>query len=191
MGAMTNVVHVLVTGSPMAAYVDRLIDLVHAEEWTVCVVASPDGRKFIDAEALEAKTGYPVRSEYKRPGDPDAVPPPAGLIVAPLTCNSLAKWAAGISDTLPLGLLVEGFGRGLPIVAVPAANKPLISFPAVQAAIRNLSDWGVTMLVGDDVYEQPEPGGGAAAVDRFPWARAWETFKSTVDRGARPLPPNS
>jgi hypothetical protein len=29
------------------------------------------------------------------------------MIAAPLTSNSLAKLAAGITDTLPLGLLVE------------------------------------------------------------------------------------
>lgn len=44
------------------------------------------------------------------------------MIVAPITCNSVAKWAAGISDTPLLGLLVEGVGKQLPIVAMPLSN---------------------------------------------------------------------
>jgi flavoprotein len=34
-------------------------------------------------------------------------------------CNSLAKWAAGISDTLSLGLLVEAVGKRQPVLAMP------------------------------------------------------------------------
>lgn len=83
----------------------------------VCVVASPDGRGFIDVDMLEERTGHPVRSYYKKPGTPDVLPPTDAMIAAPLTCNSMAKWAAGISDTLPLGLLVEAVGKGLPVAA--------------------------------------------------------------------------
>lgn len=61
------------------------------------------------------------------------------MIVAAITCNSMAKWAAGISDTLPLGLLVEAVGKGLPVVAVRFSNRAQISFPAVQGAIGNLA----------------------------------------------------
>jgi hypothetical protein len=66
---------------------------------------------------IGVKTGHPVRSEYKEPGEPDVLPPADAMIAAPVTCNSLAKWAAGISDTLPLGLLVEAVGKRMPVVA--------------------------------------------------------------------------
>lgn len=172
------VLYALVTGSPAAGDIGKLVDLAHADGWDVCVIASPDGRRFIDIAALEAKTGHPVRSQYKAPDAPDVLPPADAMIVAPITCNSLAKWAAGISDTLPLGLLVEGVGKGLPIVAVPFSNRAQISFPAVQDAIRKLSEWGVTMLVGDEVYKQHEPGTGERYLDRFPWEMAW---RSAID----------
>ncbi|WP_328389292.1 hypothetical protein [Nocardia sp. NBC_00416] len=43
----------------------------------------------------------------------------------------------------------------------------------MQDAIRKLAEWGVTMLVGEEVYEQPEPGAGERYIDRFPWKMAW------------------
>ncbi|MGV9636295.1 flavoprotein [Nocardia rhamnosiphila] len=164
------VLYAIVTGSPPARHVTRLVDLAQADGWDVCVIASPDGRGFIDIDLLEERTGHPVRSHYKKPGTPDVLPPADAMIAAPLTCNSMAKWATGISDTLPLGLLVEAVGKGLPVVAVPFSNRAQMSFPAVQVARRNLSDWGVTVLAGD---EQHEPGTGESYLDLFPWEAAW------------------
>ena len=92
--------------------VGKLVDLAQADGWEVCVIASPDGRRFIDCEVLAAKTGHEVRSSYKDPEAPDVLPPAAAMIAAPITCNSVAKWAAGISDTLPLGFLVKRSASG-------------------------------------------------------------------------------
>lgn len=38
------------------------------------------------------------------------------------TMIGLAQWALGISDTLALGLLIEGIGKGLPLVSLPCFN---------------------------------------------------------------------
>ncbi|MEU2042154.1 flavoprotein [Nocardia niwae] len=176
------VLYALVTGSPAARDVGKLVELAQRDAWDVCVIASPDGRRFIDADGLAALTGHTVRSKYKDPDAPDVLPPPDAMIVAPITCNSLAKWAAGISDTLPLGLLVEGVGKQLPIVAMPFSNWAQIRFPAVQEAMAKLERWGVTVLVGDNVYRQHDPGTGERYIDQFPWALAWKTL---VDRWSR------
>ncbi|MCA1189916.1 MULTISPECIES: flavoprotein [unclassified Saccharopolyspora] len=170
------VLYALAMGSPAARDVGRLVELAQADGWEVCVVTSPDGRRFLDVEALAAKTGHPVRSEYKDPAAADELPPADGMIAAPITCNSLAKWAAGISDTLPLGLLVEAVGKRQPVVAMPFSNRAQIAFPAVREAMRSLGGWGVEVLAGPDVYEQHEPGTGAAHLHRFPWELAWRTF---------------
>ncbi|KZM73219.1 flavoprotein [Nocardia terpenica] len=167
------VLYAIVTGSPVARDVATLVDLAHEDGWEVCVVASPEGLRFIDAEMLENLTGFPVRSRYKEPGAPDALPPADGMIVAPITSNSMAKWAAGIADTLPLGLLVEAVGLGLPVVAAPFANRALMSFPPIRDAARKLSEWGVTMLTEDPPHE-PRTGGSHAA--RFPWEQAWRAL---------------
>ncbi|MGW3539187.1 flavoprotein [Nocardia niigatensis] len=167
------VLYAIVTGSPAAGDVGTLVDLAQADGWDVCVIASPYGRRFIDVDALEGKTGHPVRNEYKAPDEPDVLPPADAMIVAPLTGNSLAKWAVGISDTLPLGLLVEGVGKRLPIVAVPYSNDAQLGFPPLQKAMRSLSGWGVTVLAGDDTQQAHEPGDGAGHRRQFPWGRAW------------------
>lgn len=78
-----------------------------------------------------------------------------------------------VTGTLPLGLLVEGLGRGLPVVAVPFVNRALMSFPPIGEAIRNLSRWGVT-VVSEDVPHEPRSGG--AAREQFPWATAWRAL---------------
>jgi phosphopantothenoylcysteine synthetase/decarboxylase len=152
-----------------------MVDIAQAQGWEVCVVTSPAGRRFIDADAICARTGHVVRSDYKDPGTPDVLPAADAMIVAPATCNTMAKWAAGISDTLPLGMLVEAVGKRLPIVCMPFSNRAQLGFPAIQMAMRNLTDWGVTVL-GEDVYVPHEPGTGGRFVDLFPWRAAWDAL---------------
>jgi phosphopantothenoylcysteine synthetase/decarboxylase len=145
------------------------VELAQQQGWDVCVVASPDGRKFIDVAALAALTGHPVRTHYKNPGDPDVLPEAAAMVVAPATVNTIAKWAAGIADTLALGLLVEAIGKGLPLVALPFTNAAMAAHPAFLEAIAKLRGWGVTVLFGDDVLSLPAPGTGEAELDSIPW----------------------
>jgi phosphopantothenoylcysteine synthetase/decarboxylase len=164
-----SVLYVLACGSPAARRVGVLVELAMDAGWEVCVVASPDGRKFIDVPTLAAQTGHPVRSHYKNPGEPDVLPEPDALVVAPATVNTIAKWAAGIADTLPLGLLVEGIGKGLPIVALPVTNSAMAAHPAFVEAIAKLRAWGVTVLYGDDVLPLHPPGTGDTLVDTIPW----------------------
>jgi phosphopantothenoylcysteine synthetase/decarboxylase len=159
----------MVCGSPVSRRVGVLVELAQAEGWRVCVISTPDGRKFIDVPALAAQTGFPVRSYYKDPAEPDLLPPADALVVAPATVNTINKWAAGIADTLPLGLLVEGQGKGLPIVAMPFTNVAMGSHPAFIESIARLRSWGITVLHGDEVLEMHPPGTGEALVDDFPW----------------------
>ncbi|WP_406230299.1 flavoprotein [Nocardia sp. NBC_01009] len=172
------VLYAIIAGSPAATDVGTLVDLAQADGWDVCVIASPDGYRFIDADTLAAKTGHTVRSHYKEPGAPDVLPPADAMIAAPITGNSLAKWAAGISDTLALGLLVEAVGKGLPVVAVPFSNQAHLGFPAIQEAITKLSGWGVTIVA----KEPHEPGAGGSQIPLFPWKDTWQALVEHPNR---------
>ena len=68
--------YAIVTGSPASRDVGTLVDLAQTDGWDVCVIASPDGRQFIDDEALSAQTGHLVRSTYKDSTAPDMLPAP-------------------------------------------------------------------------------------------------------------------
>jgi phosphopantothenoylcysteine synthetase/decarboxylase len=166
---MTPVLYVIACGSPVARDVGDLVRLAQADGWDVCVVATPDGRKFLDVPALVAQTGHPVRSAFKNPGDPDVLPEPAAMIVAPATVNTTCKWAAGIADTLALGLLVEGQGKGLPIVALPYTNTAMAAHPAFLEAVARLRGWGIAVLFGPEVITLHPPGTGEVHLRDFPW----------------------
>ncbi|HEY0697460.1 MAG TPA: flavoprotein, partial [Micromonospora sp.] len=153
-----RVLYVIACGSPLARDVGRLVALSQDDGWEVCVITTPDGRKFVDEAALVRQTGHPVRTNYKNPGDPDVLPPPDAMVVVPATVNTINKWAVGITDTLALGLIVEGQAKGLPIVAVPFTNAVMATHPAFRESIARLRSWDVTVLVDDGFVPPHAPG---------------------------------
>jgi phosphopantothenoylcysteine synthetase/decarboxylase len=178
-----RVLYIIGCGSPAARHLGILVGLAQTEGWDVCVVVTPDGRKFVDAPSLSAQSGYPVRSQYKNPGDPDVLPNPHAMIVAPATVNTVNKWSAGITDTLALGLIVEGQGRGLPIVAVPYTNAAMAAHPAFLESVGRLRGWGVTVLFGPDVLPLHAPGTMESHIDSFPWQRALDALRERDNAG--------
>ncbi|GAB1690244.1 flavoprotein [Krasilnikovia sp. M28-CT-15] len=184
----SGVLYVLVCGSPIARDVGVLVDLAQRDGWEVCVITTPDGRKFVDVGALQAQTGHPVRTYYKNPGDHDVLPPADAMIVAPATVNTVNKWAAGITDTLVLGLLVEGYGFGVPTVVVPYTNKVMALHPALHESLAKLRDWGVRVLYGDDVMRLGGPGQTDRFRGQFPWRRALQAVSNPFASDSRVEP---
>lgn len=178
-----RILYVIACGSPAARNVHLLVALAQAAGWEVCVVATPDGRKFVDDSALAAQTGHPVRSAFKNPGDPDVLPDAHAMIVAPATVNTINKWSAGIADTLALGLLVEGQGRGLPIVAVPYTNTAMAAHPAFLESIGRLRGWGIAVLFGEDVVPLHAPGTVENHIDDFPWQLTLDALRERDSAG--------
>ncbi|MET0425991.1 MAG: flavoprotein [Actinoplanes sp.] len=183
-----GVLYVLVCGSPMARDVGVLVDLAQLDGWDVCVITTPDGRKFVDVPALQAQTGHPVRSWYKSPGDSDMLPEATAMIVAPATVNTVNKWAAGITDTLVLGLLVEGYGYGVPTAVVPYTNRVMALHPALHESLAKLRDWGVHVLYGEDVCRLGRPGETDRYRPHFPWRRALQAVSDPVTMSSRVEP---
>ena len=172
-----GVLYVIVCGAPPARDADRLVELAQDDGWDVCVIATPSARSFIESASLEAATSHPVRSEYKQPDAADVLPPPDAIVVAPATFNTINKWAAGISDTLALGLLTEAIGKRLPIVALPFINAAQAEHPAFQSSVDRLRAAGVQLLYGPDVLELHEPGTGSQRVGLFPWRLTLEALE--------------
>jgi phosphopantothenoylcysteine synthetase/decarboxylase len=99
------------------------------------------------------------------------------VILAPATVNTINKWAAGICDTLALGILVEAIGKGLPLVALPFSNHAHAAHPAFIENVGKLRSWGVTMLFGPDVYPLHDPGTGSKYLHLFPWAKTIDAIE--------------
>jgi phosphopantothenoylcysteine synthetase/decarboxylase len=182
----TRVLYVIACGAPPTSEAGRLVSLAQDRGWDTCVLTSPSGRRFADVGALEKQTGHPVRSEYKNPGEPDVLPEPDAIIVAPATVNTINKWAAGICDTLALGILVEAIGKLLPIVAVPFTNRAHAAHPAFGENVAKLRSWGVTVLFDQDLTVLPDPGTGSSQLDLFPWRQALEAIDARAAGPQRP-----
>ncbi len=158
------VLYVIACGGLPARQLPDFVGSAQALGWDVCVIATPDGTKFLDLARLAEQTGHPVRSHYKHPDEPDVLPPANAFVVAPATFNTINKWALGISDTLALGLLNEAVGLGLPIVAVPWPNAALARHPVFGRSMATLQEWGVRVIL--------DPGrlsGAAEGPAVFPW----------------------
>ncbi len=97
--------HVVVCAASIADDVHKLITAAQERGWGVGVIATPQGLGFLDTEAIEAQTGSPIRSAWRSPGDPRPLPPADAIATAPAMFNTINKWAAGIADTLALGML--------------------------------------------------------------------------------------
>jgi phosphopantothenoylcysteine synthetase/decarboxylase len=139
------VLALVVCAAPPALRIGELIDLLMVEGWTVCVTATPTAATWIDRDAVVQQTGYPVRVEWRLPGEPEPHPAADVTVVAPATFNVMNKWALGINDTLALGILNQALGAGLPVYAFPNVKAELAAHPAYEASLRQLAAAGVSV----------------------------------------------
>jgi phosphopantothenoylcysteine synthetase/decarboxylase len=159
--------YVVVCAAGVADGVGHLITAAQERHWEVGVIATPQGLGFLDTEAIQAQTGYPIRSAWRTPGETRPLPPADAIAVAPATFNTINKWAAGICDTLALGIVCEAYGMGIPTAALPYLNVAQATHPAYQRSLEQLR--GMSVLIGSYEPHRPKAGGGA---DRFCWTEA-------------------
>ncbi|MFC8141770.1 flavoprotein [Streptomyces paradoxus] len=169
--------YVVVCAAGVAADIGMLITHAQERHWDVGVIATPQGLGFLDTEAIQSQTGYPIRSAWRAPGESRPLPPADAIAVAPATFNTINKWAAGISDTLALGILCEAYGMGIPTVALPYLNAAQAAHPAYQRSLEQLREMGV--LIGSYEPHRPKAGGGA---DRFRWTEAIDLLEPILGR---------
>lgn len=115
-----------------------------------------------------------MRHRYTLPGESGGLPKADAMLVAPLTTTSACKWAAGITDTVALGLPAEAVHLGIPVAAAPFWSTALGAQPAVQRAVTTLRDQGVRVTFAPGEPHWPKQGDAAA----FPWRQLLEAIRS-------------
>jgi phosphopantothenoylcysteine synthetase/decarboxylase len=171
---------VVVCGAGPATEVGRLVRLALGRGWAVQVVSTPTGLAFLDAAAIEAQTGSPVRSQYRSLGEPRSRPSDA-IIVAPTTYNTINKWAQGISDTYALGVLAEATGLAAPIVVLPFVNSAVAARVPFRRSVKSLRREGVRILLGPGGVEPHEPHTGGALIATYPWHLALDEVERLTE----------
>jgi phosphopantothenoylcysteine synthetase/decarboxylase len=163
-----RILTIIVCGAGPAAAISTFVRLAQERGWTTQVVATPTALDFFDQGEVEKLTGSPVRSQYRKPGEPRSRPSDA-IIVAPATYNTINKWAQGISDTYALGILAETTGVNVPTVVLPFVNSALASRPPFRRNIESLRAEGVRILLGPGGVQPHEPHTGGTLIDSYPW----------------------
>ncbi|MGW8378051.1 flavoprotein [Streptomyces sp. ODS28] len=168
----SRVLYLIACAAPPAQHIRTGIEKAQRDGWDVCLVLTPTAGRWLEPElpVLETLTGHPVRTRYKLPTEPDVLPAPDAILVAPATFNTINKWAQGISDTLALGLLTEAIGLGLPLVALPYLNRAQAAHPALDQSVSFLRANEVTVLLGESGFVPHEPKQGDVA--NYPWDAA-------------------
>jgi phosphopantothenoylcysteine synthetase/decarboxylase len=114
--------------------------------WQPYVTLTPTAAEWVDLAELRTITGQSVRVQPRRPDESDPFPPANAVLAAPLTFNTINKWACGINDTVALGILNELLSSELPIVAVPCVKAALRAHPAYAGNVHLLESAGVQFI---------------------------------------------
>jgi phosphopantothenoylcysteine decarboxylase len=162
-----SVLYLICGAAPPTLDIGRVVPLMIERGWDAWVIPTPHAAPFLGAAMVEAQTGHPPRTTFRMPGEA-RMPSPAAVLAAPMTFNSVNKWAAGIADTFALAVLTEALGEHRPVVVVPWAKPALTSHPAFDRSVQLLRDQGATVVL-DRESAPLVPG---AEVPDFPWRAA-------------------
>ena len=122
----------------------------------VRVITTRSAQSFVTNLTLQAVSGYPVATEQFDEADGNAMKHinltrwADCIIVAPATANFIAKLAHGIADDLLSTVCIAADKK---LLLAPAMNKQMWQHAAVQANVKKLHDFGITLL-GPDSGEQ-------------------------------------
>ncbi|MEU0355012.1 flavoprotein [Streptomyces cyaneofuscatus] len=176
--------YVFGSAAPPVFEVPEVIKAGQDRGWDVCLGLTPTAARWLEADlpALEELTGHPVRSEYKAPGEPDVWPAADVILVAPATFNTVNEWALGLTSKFVAGVVAEGIGKGIPIVAMPCVNAAYVQHRAFDRSVAELRGMGVTVLYGEGGFVPNQPG--ERRPEGYPWHLALEAVEAVV----RPRP---
>ncbi len=165
------------SAAPPVLDVSRVIGMLRNRGWDVCLGLTPTAARWLREELpeLEQATGHPVRSEYKRPGEPDVWPRADAILLAPASFNTLNHWALGLTSSFVVGVVAEGIGKGIPTVTMPCVNTAFVAHPQFLRSVGTLRSAGVDVLFGNGGFVPNRPG------ERRPGGYPWELAVDAVD----------
>ena len=141
----------LMTGSIACAKATGLISAWVKQGDQVKVVCTPGALNFVGVATLEGLSQQSVMTGvYENDAMMDHIHVSRWadqIILCPATANVINKLAVGIADDAVTTVWVAAHGLGKPMVLVPAMNTMMWSYPATQAAVQKLNDWGVNILL--------------------------------------------
>jgi hypothetical protein len=178
-GVMPNrVLYLLGSAAPPVLGVRSVVEAAQARGWEVCLGLTPTAAGWLEGDLSELAdlTGYPVKSQHRRPGDPEVWPAADVALVAPATFNTLNSWALGLTGTWVVGFAAEAIGKGIPLVTMPCVNSALLAHPQFDRSVGVLRGAGVRVLLGEGGFVPNRPGEGIP--DGYPWGAALDA----VDR---------
>ncbi|MCE0445708.1 flavoprotein [Streptomyces tricolor] len=135
----------------------------------VCLGLTPTAAHWLEPQTaeLERLTGHRVRSAYKLQGEPDVWPKADVIAVAPATFNTVNACALGLTRDFVVGVVAEGIGKGIPMVAMPCVNAAYAQHPQFERSVAELRRMRVRVLYGDDGFVPNPPGQGKP--QEYPW----------------------
>jgi phosphopantothenoylcysteine decarboxylase/phosphopantothenate--cysteine ligase len=136
-----------VTGSIAAYKALLLIRLLVKEEASVRVIQTPASRDFVTPLSLSTLSKNPVLSDLFA-GDTWANHVGMGrwadrMVIAPASCNTMAKMAAGICDNL---LMATYLSATCPVILAPAMDEDMWRHPATESNLRRLRAFGTRII---------------------------------------------
>ncbi|WP_427919943.1 flavoprotein [Streptomyces sp. cg40] len=169
MTTASHVLYLFASAAPPVLDIAEVVEDAQSRGFDVCLGLTPTAARWLEHRPgeLARLTGHPVRSEYKMPGEPDVWPKADVIAVAPATFNTINSWALGLTHDFVVGVVAEGIGKGIPIVAMPCVNSAYVQHRQFERSIAELRAMGVQLLYGEGGFVPNQPGQGKPK--EFPW----------------------
>ncbi|MGW6618964.1 flavoprotein [Streptomyces erythrochromogenes] len=174
----TRTLYLFGSAAPPVFDIAHVIEEAQTRGWDVCLGLTPTAAEWLEdgLDGLAALTGHPVRSRYKRPGEPDVWPKADAILVAPATFNTVNAWAQGLTDRFVVGVVAEGIGKGIPMATMPCVNAAYVQHRAFERSVQELREMGVQVLYGEGGFVPNQPGEKRP----YPWGRALDAMDALL-----------
>ncbi len=144
--------HVLIglTGSIACYKTCELIRMLVKANIETKVVLSPSALEFIGTKTLETLSNSPVYTDTfapKQSTEHISLAEWADLfVIAPITANTISKFANGIADNLITSVFNAYLGAKKPVIIAPAMNTGMLNNPIVKNNTKALKNAGVQVV---------------------------------------------